>query len=338
MSHLGCVVPVSLRRIAVVVSGWLLTVTIVSCLAWLAITSAGHRVGLNTDTVVQIDGQASDGDHRPGATGRSDRDPSRTRSLDPSGAAGGATPSATSGPVTGSSGQSASRKVERRPGLVPTGEPLPGSAALADPPGSAESPGSAGASPVGEPRQAPGRPAGQWGGPVPGLPRVTSATTAAGATSPAGDVVQITRTAQPPSTAPDVPATGPAGSAGLQSGTFAAPGGQVLLTCSAAGIVDWRVLPEPGWAVTGNLQPPDVLVVTFTQGSAVPQGPGIAQGSGSVLARAWCTAGAPAFGGAGPAPDGTAGSVPPTSAATLPAPTTTSPAAATSGTTPTSIG
>jgi hypothetical protein len=251
------VVPVSRWRIAAAVSSWLLAVTVVSCLAWLAIASAGQRVGLATTAVGAVSGRPADG---PG-----DADGEQPAAMDRALAAADAVaeqdgePPASVAPVaptpvTGRSGT---------PANAPTGEPEPTGTNGTGPDEAEDSTASTDTTQRGGAfRGAPapartgwaaegGEPGVAQTGPPPEvLPTVTS--------GPGG---------APPATSTDTAtsASGDASPAGRVSATFAVSGGQLVLTCSSSTVVDWRVLASIGWAATGGLQSPAELLATFTR-------------------------------------------------------------------------
>jgi hypothetical protein len=279
------VVPVTPWRIAAAVSGWLLAVTVVSCLAWLAITSAGHRVGLATTAEQPVAGRSADVPGSVDAAAPTGLD--RVRQAGNAGAAADGDPSAqhAPAPVTAGPGgrpdgsQGGSAGGPGRTGTNGTGPS--GAAGSAAPGGDPQVGGSFPGAPVPAGAAGPAAPEGPTTAPSGGLPTVTSRQ---GRVPPAR-TAPAPRTTRSGTDASSAAAT----SGGRSTGTFSVAGGELLLTCSASGVADWRVLASIGWATTGGLRSPGSLLVTFSRDSL------------QSLVRGDCIAGVPVFSASGPA-------------------------------------
>jgi hypothetical protein len=278
------VVAVNAGRVAIAASGWLLTVTVVSCLAWAAIMSAGHRVGLATDVVQSVAGPWTRGadDAALPATGRS-----RSGDVAAMTTAAGAAARVTPSPVTGRSGTGQAGSPRRDPGPATNGtgagDPADSRALQVVPPQDGSflaAPAGAGGATTSPPSAPTARPTDNPGS---ALPIVTSSSRRVASGQACGGRRTVLSTPSGTNAA-DHAANGMPGPV---SGTFVAAGGQILLTCSVSGMDDWRVLATIGWAAGDRPQPPDVLLVTFTQGTR------------QLAVRAGCAAGDPVFTPAG---------------------------------------
>jgi hypothetical protein len=233
-----------LRRLVFAVLVWFVAVITVSTLAWLAIDSAGRRVGLVSTA------EAAPADTGPGSP-LGAADPIRRASDLDAGPATRPAPTSDAGQLAGSGPRSSA-----------AGQPRQSEPVTAAPSGAGS--GAAGSGAAGS-----------------GAATSTTPTTSTTAGSPATP-------AKPDPTATSSSASGAAPAAGDGSGPSPGAGaghgqgpaathtggpvaalgtraGTVLLTCSATGISDWRVLPAAGWAAYTLPTGPAEMTVFFRQ-------------------------------------------------------------------------